>query len=132
VDATSSPTSGSSDSRRAIGDFRHGTVDDRWRRRDVELNGDAPALSYGFVKTPQYAGDILLVMPENRREGEHNDRRAHPRGGRRDGDQGKPWYMRRRLWLAAASLLYVGWRRVRGIGHKLEQRRPKDGSNLAA
>jgi hypothetical protein len=24
--------------------------------------------------------------------------------------------MRRRLWLAAASVLYVGWRRVRTIG----------------
>ena len=24
--------------------------------------------------------------------------------------------MRRRLWLAAASLMYVGWRRIRGLG----------------
>jgi len=44
------------------------------------------------------------------------DRRARPRGGRRNGDQKKPWYMRRRLWLAAASLVYMGWRRVRSLG----------------
>jgi hypothetical protein len=49
------------------------------------------------------------------RRTEHSDRRARSRGGRRDGDAQKPWYLRRRLWLASASLLYVGWRRlVRG------------------
>jgi hypothetical protein len=48
----------------------------------------------------------------NRRE-QARDRRAYPRGGRRDGDQKKPWYLRRRLWLAIMSVLYVGWRRVR-------------------
>jgi hypothetical protein len=26
----------------------------------------------------------------------------------------KPWYLRRRLWLAAASIAFVGWRRVLG------------------
>jgi hypothetical protein len=41
------------------------------------------------------------------------DRRARSRGGRRAHDAKKPWYMRRRLWLAAASLVFVGWRRVR-------------------
>ncbi len=51
---------------------------------------------------------------QNRRNGEHRDRRARARGGRRDGDQKKPWYLRRRLWLAAASLVYVGWRRITG------------------
>jgi hypothetical protein len=58
-------------------------------------------------------------MKENRRAPESRDRRAHPRGGRRQKDAGKPWYMRRRLWLAAASLLYVGWRRMRKLapGH---------------
>jgi hypothetical protein len=50
-------------------------------------------------------------MADNR-SSERRDRRARPRGGRRDGDGKKPWYMRRRLWLAAASLIYVGWRRV--------------------
>jgi hypothetical protein len=39
--------------------------------------------------------------------------------------------MRRRLWLAAASLIYVGWRRVRGLGHRLDSR-GKGGSNVAA
>jgi hypothetical protein len=52
---------------------------------------------------------------EDRRTVTMHDRRANPRGGRRDGDQQKPWYMRRRLWLAAASLMYVGWRKVRGL-----------------
>jgi hypothetical protein len=51
-------------------------------------------------------------MVDNRRSTESRDRRARPRGGRRDQDQKKPWYMRRRLWLAAVSLIYVGWRRV--------------------
>lgn len=54
-------------------------------------------------------------MNENRRSTEGQDRRARPRGGRRQEDLKKPWYMRRRLWLAAASLLYVGWRRMRRL-----------------
>jgi hypothetical protein len=41
------------------------------------------------------------------------DRRAHSRGGRRNGEQTTPWYMRRRLWLAVASVTFVGWRRLR-------------------
>ena len=45
---------------------------------------------------------------------ENGDRRAHSRGGRRDSDQKKPWYMRRRLWLAAASVMFMGWRKVKG------------------
>jgi hypothetical protein len=55
------------------------------------------------------------MSEENRRDRERRDRRAHPRGGRRDDDQKKPWYLRRRFWLAAASLAFVGWRRVRGL-----------------
>jgi hypothetical protein len=51
-------------------------------------------------------------MTEDRRT-ERRDRRANPRSGRRTGDQRKPWYMRRRLWLATASLLYMGWRRLK-------------------
>jgi hypothetical protein len=42
------------------------------------------------------------------------DRRASGRGGRRDGDH-EPWYMRHRFWLATASLLFVGWRRVKAM-----------------
>jgi hypothetical protein len=57
-------------------------------------------------------------MSENRRSSEARDRRAHPRGGRRRQDAKKPWYMRRRLWLAAASLLYVGWRRMRKLARE--------------
>ena len=49
-----------------------------------------------------------------RRSEERVDRRVRTRGGRRDGDAKKPWYVRRRLWLAAVSLVYVGWRRVTG------------------
>jgi hypothetical protein len=51
-------------------------------------------------------------MEDNRRSADLHDRRARPRGGRRDRDQRKPWYMRRRLWLAVASLAFVGWKRV--------------------
>jgi hypothetical protein len=56
-------------------------------------------------------------MEDKRRTYPGRDRRAVPRGGRREDDHNKkPWYMRRRLWLAAASLMYVGWRRVRTLG----------------
>ena len=54
-------------------------------------------------------------MTADKREMDQYDRRARPRGGRRDSDQPKPWYMRRRLWLAAASMVFVGWKRVRRI-----------------
>jgi hypothetical protein len=43
-----------------------------------------------------------------------SDRRAHSRNGRRDGEAIAPWYRRRRIWVAIASLVYVGWRRVAG------------------
>jgi hypothetical protein len=68
-------------------------------------------------------------MNQNRRSPESRDRRAHPRGGRRQHDNPKPWYLRRRLWLAAASLLYVGWRRMRTLGRRGQSSRP---SGLAA
>jgi hypothetical protein len=45
-----------------------------------------------------------------------SDRRAIARGGRRDGDQTKPWYVRRPFLLATASLVFVGWRRLRALG----------------
>jgi hypothetical protein len=67
-------------------------------------------------------------MVGNRRSTEQRDRRAVLRGGRRDGDRKKPWYLRRRLWLAAASLLYVGWRRLTGRPKAVT----KSDSNLAA
>jgi len=68
-------------------------------------------------------------MVENRRSPDMRDRRAHPRGGRRAQDMKKPWYLRRRLWLAGASLLYVAWRRMRRLGRRAEAR---DSSGLAA
>jgi hypothetical protein len=68
-------------------------------------------------------------MSEDRRRTERRDRRARARGGRRDGDQKKPWYMRRRLWLAAASLLYVGWRKVTAKATGLRER---GGNDMAA
>jgi hypothetical protein len=52
-------------------------------------------------------------MGDDKRMKAFTDRRARPRGGRRDSDSQKPWYMRRRLWLAAASMIFVGWKRVR-------------------
>ena len=51
-------------------------------------------------------------MEQDRRAPVRMDRRARPRGGRRDHDAPRPWYMRRRAWLAIASLVYVGWQRV--------------------
>jgi hypothetical protein len=68
-------------------------------------------------------------MSEDRRSREIHDRRANPRGGRRKQDLRKPWYMRRRLWLAAVSLLYVGWRRMRRLAHRHDDIRS---SGLAA
>jgi hypothetical protein len=55
------------------------------------------------------------MSDEDKRLRELADRRARPRGGRREIDAPKPWYMRRRLWLAAASIVFVGWKRVRRI-----------------
>jgi hypothetical protein len=52
-------------------------------------------------------------MSDERRKPENSDRRARSRGGRRPYDHKKPWYMRRRLWLATASFLFVGWRKLR-------------------
>jgi hypothetical protein len=57
-------------------------------------------------------------MNKNRRSSQDHDRRSHPRGGRRERDVKKPWYLRRRLWLATATLLYVGWRRMRTIANR--------------
>jgi hypothetical protein len=74
-------------------------------------------------------GGNLARMADNRRSPEYRDRRAVPRGGRRDGDQKKPWYLRRRLWLAVASVMFVGWRRVTGRTKAVDQR---DGSDVAA
>ncbi|MGH9349219.1 MAG: hypothetical protein ACRD26_18345 [Vicinamibacterales bacterium] len=68
-------------------------------------------------------------MSEDRRTPELPDRRARPRSGRRQQDGKKPWYLRRRLWLAAASLVFVGWRRMRSFGRRGEGTRP---SGLAA
>jgi hypothetical protein len=68
-------------------------------------------------------------MDQDRRS-ENRDRRRRPRGGRRPYDnRTKPWYMRRRLWLAAASLLYMGWQRMRRLGGAS---RSNDSSGLAA
>jgi hypothetical protein len=68
-------------------------------------------------------------MVEDRRSPENRDRRARRRGGRRSGDARKPWYMRRRLWLATASLIYVGWRRMRSLATR---RQDRDASGMAA
>ena len=72
------------------------------------------------MKENRARGGKLGSMNEDRRSPEARDRRAHPRGGRREHDREKPWYMRRRLWLAAASLLYVGWRRMKRLARSSE------------
>jgi hypothetical protein len=55
-------------------------------------------------------------MADDRRQIVRRDRRAISRGGRRDNEHtNKPWYMRRRVWLAVASVVFVNWRRVRSI-----------------
>ena len=69
-------------------------------------------------------------MNDERRSAELRDRRKRPRGGRRPYDnRQKPWYMRRRLWLAAASLVYVGWQRMRRLGRGASD---KDSTGVAA
>ena len=54
-------------------------------------------------------------MDDNKRNTVRSDRRAKSRNGRREDDSPQPWYMRRRLWLAAASIVFVGWKRIRQI-----------------
>ena len=54
-------------------------------------------------------------MDDNKRKTVRSDRRAKSRSGRREDDARQPWYMRRRLWLAAASIVFVGWKRIRQI-----------------
>jgi hypothetical protein len=55
--------------------------------------------------------DQTAVTTNERRAGD-GDRRARTRNGRRSGETGKAWYRKGRLWLAAVSLVYVGWRRI--------------------
>jgi len=56
--------------------------------------------------------DRMSDTVADRRADVRHDRRAVPRGGRRVADSGRPWYLRRRWWLAIVSVAYVGWRRV--------------------
>jgi hypothetical protein len=55
---------------------------------------------------------------DDRRADARVDRRARTRAGRRTNDPKQPWYMRRRIWLALASVMYVGWRRL--VGRKTD------------
>jgi len=43
-------------------------------------------------------------------------RRAVSRGGRRNGEGGRPWYIRQPFLLTIASFVFAGWQRVRGRG----------------
>jgi hypothetical protein len=52
-----------------------------------------------------------VAATDERRAGD-GDRRVRTRNGRRTGESGKAWYRKRRLWLAAVSLVYMGWRRI--------------------
>jgi hypothetical protein len=76
-------------------------------------------------------GGKLELMTEERRT-ENRDRRARSRGGRRPYDQKKPWYMRRRLWLATISFVFVGWRKVRGIVRRSSNEVGSSGNGVAA
>lgn len=77
-------------------------------------------------------GGKLELMTEERRIPENRDRRAHTRGGRRPYDRKKPWYMRRRLWLATVSFLFVGWRKVRGLVRRSSNEVGSSGNGVAA
>ncbi len=46
------------------------------------------------------------------RNPEKTDRRAAARGGRRATDPAKPWWRRRRLWLATASFAFIWWKKL--------------------
>ena len=72
-------------------------------------------LSFRFQDRRTRPGDKLDFMDDNKRSTVRSDRRAKSRSGRREDDSPQPWYMRRRLWLAAASMAFVGWRRIRRI-----------------
>jgi len=52
-------------------------------------------------------------MSDDVRVTERSDRRAVSRGGRREADPHKPWYVRHRLLLATVSLVFVSWKRFR-------------------
>jgi len=54
-------------------------------------------------------------MSDDKRIKVFPDRRARPRGGRRGSDSRKPWYLRNGVWLAAVSMIFVGWKRVRRL-----------------
>jgi hypothetical protein len=82
-------------------------------------------LSFRFEDRRTRASDKLDFMDDNRSP-VRSDRRANSRSGRRADDSPQPWYLRRRLWLAAASMLFVGWKRVRRIV------RPSAGTDVPA
>jgi len=73
-------------------------------------------LNYKLANSPPT--HYIRNMEEKRRGNAGTDRRARRRGGRRDGDGKKAWYLRRPLWLATASAMFVGWRRVRTLGRR--------------
>jgi len=54
-------------------------------------------------------------MDDNKRNTVRSDRRAKPRSGRRTDDSPRPWYVRNRLWLTAASMVFIGWKHIRRI-----------------
>jgi hypothetical protein len=58
---------------------------------------------------------MSAVKVDRRRSPSSDDRRAVRRGGRREGDtKKKVWYRKQTVWLTAVSLLYIGWRKLRG------------------
>jgi hypothetical protein len=60
-----------------------------------------------------------MSLEQQRRNTEPRDRRASGRGGRRESDQKKPWYLRRPFWLAAVSVVVVGWKRIAARSKKI-------------
>jgi hypothetical protein len=63
----------------------------------------------------QKRGGKLASMSDDKRVRDFSDRRARARGGRRGHDSQKPWYRRHAMWLAAASMVFMGWKRVRRL-----------------
>jgi hypothetical protein len=72
-------------------------------------------MSFRFADRRTRPGDKLDFMDDDKRNMVRSDRRAKSRSGRREDDSPQPWYMRRRLWLATASMVFVGWKRIRRI-----------------
>ena len=69
-------------------------------------------LDCGFTQLSDSRLSAILDGMDRRVKESTAGRRTVARGGRRDGDQGRPWYLRSQILLSVASLVFVGWQRV--------------------